>query len=134
VAGAYGSVSTSAHDGVEAGGASWLSAEHIAVAVGVGRSTLFRYLDKFVDEGVAGLLHREYKGGPVPTLQGADREAFFEQLRRGRFRRAKQAQAWIKARTKTELASRLGEASAGADQPVRLWVLDEHRYGLLPVI
>jgi transposase len=149
-----------------------LSAEQIAVAVGVGRSTVFRYLDKFVAGGVAGLLHREYKGGPVPTLQGADREAFLEQLRQGRFRRAKEAQAWIKARTrtelalssvytllgkaggvlkvprkthakkdaakaeafKTELASRLGEASAGADQPVRLWVLDEHRYGLLPVI
>ena len=34
-----------------------------------------------------------------------------------------------------ELASRLAAASVGADlQRVRLWVLDEHRYGLLPVI
>ncbi len=81
-----------------------LSAEQIAVAVGVGRSTVFRYLDKFVAGGVAGLLQREYRGGPVPTLQGSDREAFLEQLRQGRFRRAKEAQAWIKARTKTELA------------------------------
>ena len=150
-----------------------LSAEQIAEAVGVGRSTVFRYLDKFLTGGVAGLLHRDYKGGPVPTLQGADHAAFVEQLRQGRFRRAKEAQAWIKARTKaelalssvytllgkaggvlkvprkthakqdaaateafkTELAARLSAASAGAEnQPVRLWVLDEHRYGLLPVI
>jgi len=81
-----------------------LNAAQIAEAVGVGRSTVFRYLDKFMEAGVEGLLRREHKGGPVPTLQGADREAFLEQLREGRFRRAKEAQAWIKERTKQELA------------------------------
>jgi len=139
--------------------------------VGVGRSSVFRYLDKFLTAGVAGLLSRNYKGGPAPTLQGADREAFLEQLRQGRFRRAKEAQAWIKQRTKAELAlssvytilgkvggvlkvprkthakkdaaateafktnlaDQLATASKGA-QTLRLWVLDEHRYGLLPVI
>jgi len=150
-----------------------LSAEQIAVAVGVGRSTVFRYLDKFQTGGVAGLLCREHKGGPRPTLQGSDREAFLTQVRDGRFRRAKDAQAWIKARTKTqlalssvytllgkvggvlkvprkthakkdaaataafktELAQHLARASVGAEsQRLRLWVLDEHRYGLLPVI
>ena len=148
-----------------------LSAAQIAEAVGVGRSTVFRYLDKFIAGGVEGLLTREHKGGHVPTLQGAEREEFLEQLRQGRFRRAKEAQAWIKERTKRELAlssvytllgkvggvlkvprkthakkdplaaeifkftlpERLAEASAGAER-VRLWVLDEHRYGLLPVI
>jgi len=148
-----------------------LSAAQIAEAVGVSRSTVFRYVDKFMEAGVEGLLHREHKGGPVPTLQGADREAFLEQLRQGRFRRAKEAQAWIKERTKEQLAmssiytllgkvggvlkvprkthakkdplaaeifkftlaERLAEASAGSER-TRLWVLDEHRYGLLPVI
>jgi transposase len=148
-----------------------LSAEQIAEAVGVGRSTVFRYLDKFMAEGVEGLLTREHKGGVEPTLRGADHEAFLEELRQGRFRRAKEAQAWIKQRTKRELAlssvytllgkvggvlkvprkthakkdplaaevfkftlpERLAEESAGAER-VRLWVLDEHRYGLLPVI
>ncbi|MDP1581567.1 MAG: IS630 family transposase [Candidatus Didemnitutus sp.] len=148
-----------------------LSAAQIAEAVGVGRSTVFRYLDKFLEGGVKGLLHREHKGGPVPTLQGAEREVFLEQLRQGRFRRAKEAQAWIKEHTKRDLAlssvytllgkaggvlkvprkthakkdplaaeifkftlpERLAEASVGAER-VRLWVLDEHRYGLLPVI
>jgi transposase len=150
-----------------------LSAEQIAVAVGVGRSTVFRHLDKFAAGGVGGLLHRDYKGGREPTLRGDDQVAFAEQLRLGRIRRAKDAKAWLKARTqtelalssvytllgkaggefkvprkthakkdaaaaeafKTELASRLAAASVGADlQRVRLWVLDEHRYGLLPVI
>jgi transposase len=149
-----------------------LSAEQIATAVGVGRRTVFRYLEKFQSGGVAGLLQREHKGGVKPTLAGADREAFLVQLREGKFRRAKEAQAWIEARTKRKLtltgvytllgkvggvlkvprkthakqdaaqaeafkatlAEKLAVASAGAEGPVRLWVLDEHRYGLLPVI
>jgi transposase len=148
-----------------------LSAAQIAEAVGVGRSTVFRYLDKFLEGGIKGLLTREHKGGPTPTLQGAQREEFLEQLRQGRFRRAKEAQGWIREHTNKELAlssiytllgkvggvlkvprkthakkdplaaeifkftltERLAEASAGAER-VRLWVLDEHRYGLLPVI
>jgi transposase len=148
-----------------------LSAGQIAEAVGVGRSTVFRYLDKFMKGGVEGLLHREHKGGPVPTLQKGDREAFLDQLKEGRFRRAKEAQAWIKGRTTKDMAlssvytllgkvggvlkvprkthakkdplaaeifkftlpERLAEMSVGAER-VRLWVLDKHRYGLLPVI
>jgi transposase len=75
-----------------------LSAAQIAEAMGVGRSTLFRYLDKFIAGGIVGLLTREHKGGYVPTLQGHEREEFLKQLRQGRFRRAKEAQAWIKER------------------------------------
>lgn len=149
-----------------------LSAEQIAAVVGVSRRSVFRYLDKFQTDGVAGLLQRDHKGGTAPTLAGADREDFLAQLREGKFRRAKEMQAWIKARTqrtlalssiytlvgkaggvlkvprkthakkdaakaeafKTTLAEKLAQASAGAEGPVRLWVLDEHRYGLLPVI
>lgn len=150
-----------------------LNAAQIAAAAGVGRATVFRYLDKFLRGGVAELLRREHKGGQEPTLAGADHAAFVEQLRAGKFRRAKEAQAWITARTrrtlalssvyavlgkaggvlkvprkthakkdaaqaeafKASLAEKLAAKSAGTDgQPVRLWVLDEHRYGLLPVI
>jgi transposase len=149
-----------------------LNAVQIAAAVGVGRATVFRYLDKFLRGGVAELLRREHKGGHKPTLTGGDHAAFVDQLRQGKFRRAKEAQAWIRQRTgralalssvytllgkaggvlkvprktharkdaaeaevfKATLAQRLAEASAGAEGPVRLWVLDEHRYGLLPVI
>lgn len=150
-----------------------LNAERIAAAAGVNRSTVFRYLDKFQAGGVARLLHRDYPGGKEATLAGTDQIAFVEQLRLGKFRRAKEAQAWIKQRTnralalssvytllgkaggvlkvprkthakkdaakteafKTELPARLDAATAeAAGRPVRLWVLDEHRYGLLPVI
>jgi hypothetical protein len=115
-----------------------------------------RYLDKCLTGGVAGLLRRDHKGGPTPTLAGADHAAFVEQLRGGQFRRAKEAQAWIKARTQTTLVlsrvhtllgkaggvlqvprkthAKIAAASAGAAGAVRLWVLDEHRYGRLPVI
>lgn len=148
-----------------------LSAAKIGKAVGVSRATVFRYMGRFLEGGVAALLHREHKGGKTPTLQGKDHEAFMAELKEGRFRRAKEAQAWIKERTKKEmalssvytllgkvggvlkvprkthakkdplaaevfkftLADRLAEESAGAER-VRLWVLDEHRYGLLPVI
>jgi transposase len=57
-----------------------LSAEQIAEVVGVGRSSVFRYLDKFLTAGVAGLLFRDCKGEPAPMLEGSVREAFVEQL------------------------------------------------------
>jgi transposase len=81
-----------------------LNAEQIAAAAGVARSTVFRYLDTFLTSGLAGLLAREHKGGHPPTLGAADQAAFLEQLRLGEFRRAKEAQAWIKARTQRTLA------------------------------
>lgn len=56
------------------------------------------------DERAAGLLAREHKGGHPPTLGAADQAAFLEQPRVGKFRRAKEAQAWTKARTQRTLA------------------------------
>jgi len=150
-----------------------LNAAQIATAAGVARSTVFRYLDKFLVGGLTGLLQREHKGGHAPTLAPADHAAFLVQLREGKFRRAKEAQAWIEGRTqrklalssvysflgkvggvlkvprkthakkdaaaaesfKQTLAEKLGVLSAAAEgRALRLWVLDEHRYGLLPVI
>ena len=148
-----------------------LSAAQIAEAVGISRATVFNYLETAETQGVAALLQRGHSGGPEPTLANDDHAAFVEQLRAGKFRRAKEAQAWIERRTKRRLAlssvytllgkaggvlkvprkthakkdplaaeifkftlpERLAEASAGAER-TRLWVLDEHRYGLLPVI
>ena len=150
-----------------------LSAVQIAAAVGVSRATVFNYLETEESSGVTALLTRGHSGGPDPTLGGKEQVAFVEQLQLGKFRRAKEAQAWIKARTKKSLAlssvykllgkaggvlkvprkthakkdaakaeafkqelpARLDAATAeAAGRPVRLWVLDEHRYGLLPVI
>jgi transposase len=150
-----------------------LSAAQIAEVVGISRATVFNYLDTAETQGVAALLQRGHSGGPEPTLAGEDHVAFVEQLRAGKFRRAKEAQAWIERRTKRRLAlssvytllgkaggvlkvprkthakkdaakteafrqelpAKLAAATAeAAGRPVRLWVLDEHRYGLLPVI
>ena len=150
-----------------------LSAAQIAEVVGISRATVFNYLDTAETQGVAALLQRGHSGGPESTLAGEDHVAFVEQLRAGKFRRAKEAQAWIERRTKRRLAlssvytllgkaggvlkvprkthakkdaakteafrqelpAKLAAATAeAAGRPVRLWVLDEHRYGLLPVI
>lgn len=152
-----------------------LTVAQIMKAVGVSRQTVFTYRDKAVAGGVAGLLHREWKGARVPTVRGAVAAEFVGRLEAGQFRQAGDAQAWIRKRTRRSLSAsgvrkilrRLGgkpkvprkshakkdpakakafkvelpaqlEALAGpaarTGQPVRLWVLDEHRYGLLPVI
>ncbi|MEO7412181.1 MAG: IS630 family transposase [Opitutaceae bacterium] len=150
-----------------------LSVEQIARASDVSRQSVFNYRDKVVAEGVAGLLKRDWKGARVPAVRGAVATEFVERLEAGQFRQARDAQAWIKKRTrrslsesgvrkvlrrlggklkvprkshakkdpakaaafKAELPARLSVVVGPAPaQPVRLWVLDEHRYGLLPVI
>lgn len=148
-----------------------LNAKEIAEAVDVGRASVFRYIDAFIQGGVEALLKREHKGGRPGTLKPEDKEAFLNELSAGHFRRAKEARAWIEKRTgkslslpsvykllgkvggvlkvprkthakkdplaaeifKFTLPERLADASAGAER-TRVWVLDEHRYGLLPVI
>lgn len=153
-----------------------LTVAEIMRVADVSRQTVFSYRDKVVAEGVAGLLRREWAGARRPLVRGALAEEFTALLEAGRFRRAKDAQAWLKKRTrrtlsvsgvrkvlrklgsklkvprkshatkknptkteafKLELPTRLEElagAAARTGQPVRLWMLDEHRYGLLPVI
>ena len=150
-----------------------LTAAQIARVCDVSRQTVFTYRDKLVAEGVAGLLRRDWKGARVPTVRGAVATEFVERLEAGKFRQARDAQAWIEKRTrcrlsesgvrkilrrlggklkvprkshakkdpaktdafKVELPARLTALVGPAPtQPVRLWVLDEHRYGLLPVI
>ena len=150
-----------------------LTVAQIMRVADVSRQTVFTYRDKVVAGGVAGLLQRGHGGGPVPTVRGAVAAELIERLEAGQFRQARDAQAWIKKRTrknltesgvlqllrriggkrkvprkshakkdpakaaqfKRELPALLAEAVGPAPaQPVRLWVLDEHRYGLLPVI
>jgi len=144
-----------------------LTTEQIAKVAGVSRKSVFNYRDKVERGGVAGLLTR------TPTVRGAVAEEFIERLEAGQFRQARDAQAWIKKRTrrtlsvsgalkvlrrlggklkvprkshakkdpvkaakfKLELPARLSAVAGPVPaQPVRVWVLDEHRYGLLPVI
>jgi transposase len=152
-----------------------LTVAQIQQVADVSRQTVFTYRDKLVAGGVAGLLQRKWAGARQPLVRGALAEEFVKLLENGRFRRAKDAQAWLKKRArrtlsvsgvrkvlhrlggrlkvprkshakkdpakakafKLELPTRLEElagAEARAGRAVRLWVLDEHRYGLLPVI
>lgn len=152
-----------------------LTVAQIMRVADVCRQTVFVYRDKVVAGGVAGLLRRGHAPGVQPAVRGAVQTEFLQHLKEGKFRRAKEAQAWIKKRTrrtltesgvrkvlrrlggklkvprkshvkkdpakaaafKVELPAKLEELAgeeARAGQTVRLWVLDEHRYGLLPVI
>ena len=147
-------------------------AEIMKVA-GVCRQTVFTYRDKVMSEGVEGLLKRDWNGARKPAVRGVVAEEFLERLGEGKFRQARDAQSWIKKRTRKTLTEsgvrqmirRLGgklkvprkshvkkDAKAAEafrielsdkianvvgehpQKPVRIWVLDEHRYGLLPVI
>ena len=137
------------------------------------RQTVFTYRDKVLSDGVKGLLKRDWAGARKPTVRGAVAEEFIEQLGQGKFRQARDAQTWIKKRTRktliesgvrktirrlggklkvprkshvkkdtkaaeefrADLSNLLAKAvGTSPDKPVRIWVLDEHRYGLLPVI
>ena len=145
----------------------------IMKVVGVCRQTVFTYRDKVMSEGVEGLLKRDWNGARKPAVRGAVAEEFLERLGEGKFRQARDAQSWIKKRTRKTLTEsgvrqmirRLGgklkvprkghvkkDAKAAeafrielsdkianvvgenTQRSLRIWVLDEHRYGLLPVI
>lgn len=150
-----------------------LTSAQISKVADVSRKTVFNYRASVVKDGVEGLLKRDWAGGPTPAVRGAVADEFIQRLEAGQFRQARDAQRWIKKRTrknlslsgalkvlrrlggklkvprkshakkdpakaakfKAELSKRLEQVVGPApDQPVRLWVLDEHRYGLLPVI
>ncbi len=150
-----------------------LTTAQIAQVADVSRKSVFNYRDLVVRGGVPALLHRDWAGARTPTVRGAVAEEFVQRLEAGQFRQARDAQAWIKKRTrktlsvsgalkvlrrfggklktprkshakkdpvqaakfKAELPARLTAVVGPAPtQPVRLWVLDEHRYGLLPVL
>ena len=150
-----------------------LTTAQIAKVAGVSRKSVFNYRDKVASGGVAELLTRERAGGRTAAVRGAVAEEFIARLEAGQFRQARDAQAWIKKRTRRTLSvsgalkvlRRLGgklkvprKSHAKKDPvkaakfkvelpaqlravvgpapppPVRVWVLDEHRYGLLPVI
>ncbi len=68
------------------------------------RQAVFVYRDKVVEEGVAGLLKRAKAPGNTPAVHGAVREEFVKRLEAGQFRRAKDAQQWIKKSTRKTLS------------------------------
>ncbi len=149
-----------------------LSVEQIMRVAEVSRQSVFTYRDTLLAGGVEALLSRKWAPGRKPAVRGAVAQEFIARLEAGKFRQARDAQAWIKKRThrqltesgvrqllrrvggklkvprkshtkkdpakadafKAELPARLSAVVGPTPtQPIRLWVLDEHRYGLLPV-
>ena len=147
-----------------------LTAGQIAEACGVGRRSVFRYLDRFAQGGAKALLEEHYQGGNRGGVDEKLQAELGEELAKGAFKRAKEARRWLAARAvklalptvyywlkkaggvlkvprkthakkdaakarafRENLAEKLAAAAEGADE-VRIWVADEHRYGLLPVI
>ena len=149
-----------------------MSAEAIAEALDLSRASVFNYRDRFEEGGIEGLLSwGKGRCGRKGIFDGALRSELLEGLSNGRWRRAKDIQAWLKERTgqtraegtllyhakksggvlrmprkahakqnpieveawKDALLERLEKACEGALR-VRLWVWDEHRFGLIPVI
>jgi transposase len=70
----------------------------------VSRQTIFTYRDTVVAKGVAGLLQRKWKGARQPVVRGAVADEFIQRLETGQFRQARDAQAWIKKRTRQSLS------------------------------
>ena len=149
-----------------------LTLEEIAAHLGRARSCVQRWLERFRQDGLEGLLHRPAGGkGPASQLPPELAQALNQKLEAGNFRRAADAQRWLLeegglsvklatvykylkkagARLKVPrpchekrdrwaaeafreaLAVHLAALKLPPDRPVRLWVADEMRYGLLPV-
>ena len=81
-----------------------LTSEQIAKVADVSRKTVFNYRDTVVREGVAGLLKRDWAGARLPVVRGPVADEFVQRLEAGQFRQAKDAQAWIKKRTRKKIS------------------------------
>ncbi len=80
-----------------------LTVEQIMRVAEVSRQTVFTYRDTLLVGGVAALLSRKRAPGRRPTVRGAVAQEFITRLEAGKFRQARDAQAWIKQRTHRQL-------------------------------
>ena len=81
-----------------------LTTGQIAQAAGVSRKSVFNYRDLLGRGGVETLLKREWAGARKPVVRGAVATEFVRRLEAGQFRQARDAQAWIKKRTRKTLS------------------------------
>lgn len=80
-----------------------LTVAQLARVAEVSRQTVFTYRDTLLAGGVAALLTRKRAPGRRPTVRGAVAQEFIVRLEAGKFRQARDAQAWIKKRTRRQL-------------------------------
>ena len=148
------------------------TAAQIAEQLGVSRRQFFHWVNALKAGGVARLLERDHGGGQPAQIHGPILTELRAGLQAGRWKRAKEIQAWLRQWHETRLTvkgvyyslGKLGgvlkvprktpahkDAAASAEfqrtlcaqlknlnvaggKPVRVWVADEHRYGLIPVV
>jgi transposase len=147
--------------------------EEVAAKAGVSRATIGTWTKAFRSGGIKGVLATTLeKCGRKPRLESAVQQSLREQLAVGRFKRAQEAQRWLKERHGVELdlpamyywlgkvggvlkvprkthlrkdaaateafKGELGERLFALGLPkrakVRVWMVDEHRYGLISVL
>ena len=80
-----------------------LTVEPIMRVAEVSGQTLFTSRDTLLAGGVAALLSRKRAPGRRPTVRGAVAQEFVAGLEAGKFRQARDTQAWIKKRTHRQL-------------------------------
>ncbi len=71
---------------------------------GVSRKSVFNNRDKVERGGVAELLTRDWAGARTPAVCRAVADEFIARLEAGQFRQARDAQGWIKKRTRSTLS------------------------------
>lgn len=80
-----------------------LTVAQIMKVAEVCRQSVFTYRDKLLAGGVAALLSRKKAPGRQPAVRGAVAQEFIARLEAGKFRQARDAQGWIKKRTRQKL-------------------------------
>ena len=149
-----------------------MTAAQIAEQLGVSRRQFFNWVNALKAGGVAALLEHEHGGGAPARIKGPMKEQLLAGLQKGRWKRAKEIQTWLRKEHQTSLGlkgvyywlgklggvlkvprkthaakdaaqsaefqrtlcTQLKNLSVVCGRPVRIWVADEHRYGLIPVV
>jgi transposase len=149
-----------------------LTAGQIAEQVGISRRQFFNWVNILKEQGVAPLLKRDHKGGAPPKITGRTLAELQAGLKKGRWKRAKEIQHWLRTEQQVKLGlkgvyywlgklggvlkvprkthakkdarqaaefqqtlfEKLKNLNVAGGKPVRIWVADEHRYGLIPVV
>lgn len=148
------------------------TAAQIAEQLGISRRQFFHWVNALKAGGVERLLARDHGGGQPAQVQGSALKELQAGLQAGRWKRAKDIQAWLRHRHETRLTvkgvyywlgklggvlkvprkthaqkdaaqaaafqrtlyARLKSLNVVGGRRVRVWVADEHRYGLIPVV
>src|SRR5258708_23659676 len=99
-----------------------LTADQIAEQVGISRRQFFNWVNVLKEQGVAPLLKREHKGGAPPKGAGKVLAELQAGLKKGRWKRAKEIQHWLRAEQQVKMGLKgvyywLGKFGGGLKVP-----------------